>query len=220
MKTASGATAVQIVHSNGVVPARLSTSGRALAGGGGGVEGGGPAAAARAPRTPSTSVTGGPEGQALPITSTQSKHLWDALGWAYDRLGLDVATGAMRCFVSWYWPGWLSRPEARLDVRLHATGKPVISRCRSDPAKLRHELATAICENWHLAAYRTSSTRRLHCGSYRGAAVTSRRGRGEDSVYLDGDRWRGAASLGYGPDRRLTVAGFLDRWLTQVFRGK
>ena len=30
--------------------------------------------------------------------------------------------------------------------------------------------------------------------------MTSRRGRGEDSVYLDGDRWRGAASLGYGPD--------------------
>ena len=29
----------------------------------------------------------------MPITSTQSKHLWDALGWAYDRLGLDVATG-------------------------------------------------------------------------------------------------------------------------------
>ena len=24
----------------------------------------------------------------------------------------------------------------------------------------------------------------------------------EDSVYLDGDRWRGAASLGYGPDGR------------------
>jgi integrase len=32
--------------------------------------------------------------------------------------------------------------------------------------------------------------------------VTSRRGRGEDSVYLDGDRWRVAASLGYGPDGR------------------
>ena len=32
--------------------------------------------------------------------------------------------------------------------------------------------------------------------------MTSRRGRGEDSVYLDGDRWRGAASLGYGPDGR------------------
>src|SRR4051794_36257882 len=27
-----------------------------------------------------------------------------------------------------------------------------------------------------------------------------RRGSGEDSIYRDGDRWRGAASLGYGPD--------------------
>ena len=30
----------------------------------------------------------------------------------------------------------------------------------------------------------------------------SRRGRGEDSIYRDGDRWRGAASIGYGPDGR------------------
>jgi integrase len=29
-----------------------------------------------------------------------------------------------------------------------------------------------------------------------------RRGRGEDSIYQDGDRWRGAASFGYGPDGR------------------
>jgi hypothetical protein len=63
-------------------------------------------------------VTGGPEGQALPITSTQSKHLRDALGWAYDRLGLDVATGGIRiCYsnvpgaadAQWL-PQWL--PEA------------------------------------------------------------------------------------------------------------
>src|SRR3954452_18368893 len=27
-----------------------------------------------------------------------------------------------------------------------------------------------------------------------------RRGNGEDSIYRDGNRWRGAASLGYGPD--------------------
>jgi hypothetical protein len=27
-----------------------------------------------------------------------SKHLWDALGWAYDRLGLDVATGGDEVF--------------------------------------------------------------------------------------------------------------------------
>ena len=32
-----------------------------------------------------------PEGQALPITSTQSKHLWDALCLAYTRLGFDIA---------------------------------------------------------------------------------------------------------------------------------
>ena len=32
--------------------------------------------------------------------------------------------------------------------------------------------------------------------------MTSRRGRGEDSVYHDGDRWRGAVSLGYRPDGR------------------
>ena len=85
--------------------------------------------------------------------------------------------------------------------------------------------------------------------------MTSRRGRGEDSVYLDGDRWRGAASLGYGldgrrirkkvsgatkgevlrklrglrgeldagmpvPDDRLTVATFLDRWLTASLPGQ
>jgi integrase len=85
--------------------------------------------------------------------------------------------------------------------------------------------------------------------------VTSRRGRGEDSVYLDGDRWRGAASLGYSPDGRrirkkvsgatkaevlrklrdlrgelnaglpvpddrLTVAAFLDRWLTASLSGQ
>ena len=85
--------------------------------------------------------------------------------------------------------------------------------------------------------------------------MTSRRGRGEDSVYLDGDRWRGAASLGYGPDGhrirkkvssatkaevlcklrdlrgelnaglpvpddRLTVAAFLDRWLTKSLPGQ
>ena len=85
--------------------------------------------------------------------------------------------------------------------------------------------------------------------------MTSRRGRGEDSVYLDGDRWRGAASLWLRPrrapdpqegerchenrrasqlrdlpselnaglpvpDGRLTVAGFLDRWLTASLPGQ
>lgn len=32
--------------------------------------------------------------------------------------------------------------------------------------------------------------------------MAGRRGQGEDAVYRDGDRWRGAISLGYGPDGR------------------
>ena len=83
----------------------------------------------------------------------------------------------------------------------------------------------------------------------------SRRGRGEDSIYQDGDRWRGAASFGYGPDGRrvrkkvsgatkgevmrklrdlraemdlrlaipddrLTVAAFLNRWVTRSLPGQ
>ena len=32
--------------------------------------------------------------------------------------------------------------------------------------------------------------------------MTARRGRGEDSIYKDGLRWRGAIDLGYGPDGR------------------
>ena len=47
----------------------------------------------------------------------------------------------------------------------------------------------------------TSSTRRLHRGTHQGAAVTSRRGRGEDSVYLDGDR-SARPALGCGTDGR------------------
>ena len=41
---------------------------------------------------------GRPEGEALPITSTQSKHLWDALCLAYDRLGFDGACGGDEAF--------------------------------------------------------------------------------------------------------------------------
>lgn len=83
----------------------------------------------------------------------------------------------------------------------------------------------------------------------------ARRGRGEDSVYREGDRWRGVISLGYGldgrrvrkkvtgstkvevlqklrdlrselstggavPDDRLTVAAFLDRWVSTSLPGQ
>jgi integrase len=83
----------------------------------------------------------------------------------------------------------------------------------------------------------------------------ARRGRGEDSVYQEGDRWRGVVSLGYGldgrrvrkkvtgatkgevlqklrdlrgelnaggavPDDRLTVAAFLERWVSTNLPGQ
>ena len=43
---------------------------------------------------------GRPEGAALPITSTQSKHLWDALCRVYDRLGFTVAAEGDEVFRS------------------------------------------------------------------------------------------------------------------------
>ena len=49
-------------------------------------------------RTRSTSCDGRPAAEALPITATQSKHLWDALCGAYDRLGLNAATGGDEVF--------------------------------------------------------------------------------------------------------------------------
>jgi Transposase DDE domain len=98
VKTASNATAVQIVHSNrrgskdiehigsahtpedvevlkAVARQRLHANQDALDFG-----------------------DGRPEGQALPITSTQSKHLWDALRLAYSVVGFDTACGADEVF--------------------------------------------------------------------------------------------------------------------------
>lgn len=98
VKTASGATAVQIVHSNrrgardiehigsGHTPAEVEVL-----------------KAAGRQRMHGDQETldfgdGRPEGQALPITSTQSKHLWGALARVYDQLGFDTATGGDEVF--------------------------------------------------------------------------------------------------------------------------
>jgi hypothetical protein len=96
--TASGATAVQIVHSNRRGSRDIEHIGSAHT----------PAEvellrAAAQQRLRANQDTldfgdGRPAGQALPITSTQSKHLWDALGSAYDRLGFDEATGGDEVF--------------------------------------------------------------------------------------------------------------------------
>lgn len=98
VKTASGATAVQIVHSNRRGSREIEHVGSAHSR----AEVEVLRAAARqrlhAHQDAFDFGDGRPEGQALPMTSTQSKHLRDALGWAYDRLGLDVATGGDEVF--------------------------------------------------------------------------------------------------------------------------
>jgi hypothetical protein len=98
VKTASGATAVQIVHANRRGARDIEHIGSAHT----------PAevevlrAVARQRLHAGQDFLdfgdGRPEGQALPITSTQSKHLWDGLGWVYDRLGFDTATGGDEVF--------------------------------------------------------------------------------------------------------------------------
>jgi hypothetical protein len=99
VKTASGATAVQIVYSNrrgsrdiehigsAHEEARLAllkaAARQRLAAGQGELDLG---VAGRA-------GLGVPGGGPLPITSTRMAHLWDALGQAFDVLGFDAASG-------------------------------------------------------------------------------------------------------------------------------
>lgn len=62
---------------------------------------------------------GRPSGEALPITSTQSRHLWEALCLAYDRLGLDG------CGDEVFWSLVLARviePVSKLDTVRVLTG--------------------------------------------------------------------------------------------------
>jgi hypothetical protein len=98
VKTASGATAVQIVHANRRGSRDIEHIGSAHTPGEVEVL----RAAARqrlhANQDALDFGDGRPEGQSLPITSTQSKHLWEALGWVYDRLGFGTATGGDEVF--------------------------------------------------------------------------------------------------------------------------
>lgn len=46
----------------------------------------------------------------------------------------------------------------------------------------------------------------------------SRRGKGDDSIYREGDRWRGAVDLGYGPDGRRLRKKVSGRSKAEVVR--
>jgi hypothetical protein len=105
VKTASGATAVQIVYSNrrgsrdiehigsAHDPARLevlkAAARQRLAAGQGELDLVVDAAAPGARRA---------DGAPLPITATRMAHLWDALGRAFDALGFDAASGGDEVF--------------------------------------------------------------------------------------------------------------------------
>jgi hypothetical protein len=93
VKTASGAVAVQIVHSNRRGSRDIEHIGSAHTPDE--VEVLRAAARHRLHINQDTFDFGDgrPQGEALPITSTQSKHLWDALCLAYARLGFDTACG-------------------------------------------------------------------------------------------------------------------------------
>jgi glycosyltransferase involved in cell wall biosynthesis len=98
VRTASAATAVQIVHSNRRGSREIEHIGSAHSSEA--VEALKAVARQRLHASQDTLDFGDgrPEGQALPITSTQSKHLWDALRLAYARLGFDTACGADEVF--------------------------------------------------------------------------------------------------------------------------
>jgi Transposase DDE domain len=100
VRTASGAVAVQIVHANRRGSREIEHIGSARTPGE--VE---LLKAAAQQRLHAGQDTlgfddGRPEGEALPITSTQSKHLWDALCQVYDRLGFGAVTGGDEVFRS------------------------------------------------------------------------------------------------------------------------
>ncbi len=193
VKTASGAVAVQIVHSNRRGSREIEHIGSAHT----------PAevevlkAAARqrlhADQDTLDFGDGRPAGEALPITSTQSKHLWDALCWAYDRLGFDTAAGGDEVFRQLVLAR-LVEPTSKLDsIRVLAElgiappGYRTIF--RRLPA-LRHRRSGG--RRWRARARIMSvSVRRPWC------STTSR------TLYFETDQGDGFREPGFSKERRL-----------------
>ena len=115
VKTASGALAVQIVHSNRRGSREIEHIGSAHS-----PEGVEALRAAARQRLHANQDTldfgdGRPAGEALPIISTQSKQLWEALSLAYDRLGFAAASSGDEVFRSLVLAR-LIEPASKLDT--------------------------------------------------------------------------------------------------------
>ena len=90
----------------------------------------------------------------MPITSTQSKHLWDALGWAYDRLGLDVATGGDEVFRQLVLAR-LVEPTSKLDS-MFAYMRP-----ESPLSRAAAVIRPSCGKNWQLRSVKIGTSRRI-----------------------------------------------------------
>jgi hypothetical protein len=62
----------------------------------------------------------------LPIMSSRMGHLWDALSHVYDKLGFGHTCGRMRCSASWCWPG-SSTPPGRWRTSRATTSRATCS---------------------------------------------------------------------------------------------
>jgi hypothetical protein len=81
-------------------------------------------------------VTAGLRGEALPITSTRSRHLWDALCLAYTGLGFDTACGHDEVFQALVLARVIE-PVSKLDTIR------VLDEIRDRRAQLSHDRAAA-----------------------------------------------------------------------------
>jgi hypothetical protein len=196
VRTASGATAVQIVHSSRRGSRDIEHIGSAhedaelevlraaarqrLAAGRGQLDLG----------LSGTAVAGA--GGPLPITSSRMGQLWEALSHGYAVLGFDRAAGGMRCSGSWCWPGSSSRP-ASWTVRgcWRKWGSP-----RRRMPRLKRRLPVYAKESWRgrLAAA---------CAVRAGLAPASLVLYDVSTLYFQTDAADGFREPGFSKERRL-----------------
>ena len=145
VRTASGATAVQIVHGSRRGSRDIEQSGRRTTSRAGGVEGGGAAAAGRRAGASWTSAwsasVGGRVGAVLADRVLADGHLWDALCRGLRRARVRPRPPAgTRCSGSWCWPGSSSRPASWTRCGCwtrSASTRAVVSDAQAAPAGLR-----------------------------------------------------------------------------------
>jgi hypothetical protein len=135
---------------------------------------------------------GRPEGHALPITSTQSKHLWDALSGVYDRLGFDTATGRDEVFRQLVLAR-LVEPTSKLDSLL------VLAELGIDPPGYRtifRRLPIYATDRWRQALAGA-------CADHVGLGSATLLLYDVTTLYFETDKADGFREAGFSKERRL-----------------